>query len=43
MSEARARLLRNSTVLFRTGIDRHGAEIIVADITEPGGGRWLNN
>jgi len=37
MPEARADHLQNSTALFCIAIDRHDAEIVVADMTEPGG------
>jgi len=38
MPEARACRLQNSRVLFCTGIDHYGAETVVADMTELGGG-----
>jgi len=39
MPEARTCHLPNSTALFCIGIDRHGAEIVVTDMTKLGGGR----
>ena len=39
MSEARTCHLQNSTALFCIGIDCHGVEIVVTDMTELGGGR----
>jgi len=38
MSEARTCHLPNSTAFFCIGIDRHSAEIFVADMTKLGGG-----
>ena len=37
MPEACACHLQNSRVLFCIGIDHHGAETVVADMTELGG------
>jgi hypothetical protein len=39
MSEAGTCHLPNSTALFCIGIDCHGAEIVVTDMTAPGGRR----
>ena len=39
MSKARTFHLPNSTALFCISIDRHGAAIVVTDLTELGGGR----
>ena len=39
MPEARTCHLQNSTALFCIGIERHGAEIVVTDMAEHGGGR----
>jgi hypothetical protein len=39
MFVARTCHLQNSTALFCIGIDRHSPEIVVTDLSEPGGGR----
>ena len=39
MSKACTFDLPNSTAFFCIGIDRHGAAIVVTDLTELGGGR----
>ena len=38
MPEAHACHLQKSRMLFCTGIDHYGAKIVVADMTELGGG-----